>query len=94
MSPGDSSLAILFELIDPPHIRSSYVEHMNLAPFYREQHAIAANDHLTNLFGELIIFRSELETFRQNSELFQNGCSKLANPLLCFAFPPSTTAPF
>ena len=87
-------LAILFELTYASRIRSSYVEHMNLPPFYRKQHAIATDYHLTNLFGELVVFGREGETFRHDSELFENRCSELAGPLLCFALAPVTTAPF
>jgi len=87
-------LAIVFELIGPPHMRSSYVEHMNLPPFYRKEHAIATDNHLTNLFGELVVFGRAGETFRHDSELFENCGSELADPLLCPALAPSTTAPF
>ena len=88
------NLAIFLELIDPSRMRPSYVEHMNLPAFYREQHAITANNHLTNLLGELIVFGRERETFRYDSELFENCGSELAGRLLCFTFTPSTTAPF
>ena len=45
---------------------------MNLPAFYCKQYTIAADDHLPNLFRELIVFGREWETVRHDRKLFEH----------------------
>jgi hypothetical protein len=50
------------------------MENMNFVLSNGEQYAIAANEHLTNLLGELVIFRRKRKALRHEAELFGNCC--------------------
>ncbi|HEY0762572.1 MAG TPA: hypothetical protein VGD61_09390 [Pyrinomonadaceae bacterium] len=50
------------------------MKNVNCVFSYREQYAIAAHDHLTNLFLELVVFGCKRKAFGYETELPGNGC--------------------
>ena len=54
------------------NVSTSHVEHMNFVLSDGEQDAITAHNHLSNFFGELIVFRGDRKSFRNEAKLFGN----------------------
>jgi hypothetical protein len=48
------------------------VENVNSASFYSKEHAIATDNHLTNLDGKLVVFWRKREALGNKRELTDN----------------------
>ncbi len=74
-------------------VRSPEMEHVDLAVPNREQYAVPAHNHLTNLFEEFAVFGRERTCFGRQAELFADSGSQFADPSLRLTLTPGTKPP-